>query len=434
MDWRVAGFVMIVGTAATVVIGLAAARAGSRAGLAGTLANASPAATARGAAARFSIVAIQIGATLVLAVGGTLIVASLVRVFGEDPGFEVDRTLALSVHLGAAPSPVIASRLDTLIREVRGQTDVQEVGALGSWLLKRSFVTPPVEWPEHARHVRAESVPVASGFFQLAGVQLVSGRYPAPAELDSGARLAVVSEQVARGFWPDRPAVGQSLQANKWAESPGPFDVVGVVRDARFQALDNEPVGQIYLPIAILGAGRAPTILVRTSPGAQDVEGALIRAIGALGPPYSLQRIEPLEARVHDSVRLRIFQAWLFGAFAVSALVLTGVGVFGLIAMTIGRRAREMAIRITLGSTRRGLIRLLLFEQLAAVIVGLIIGGVVAAWAVRLLKSYVYEITVYDARVWSAAVVVVTLAAVFGALVPSWRASQHDPMRALRSE
>jgi predicted permease len=434
IDVRVVGFVLIVGAASTLVIGVAAARAGSRAGLAGTLAGASLAATARGGAGRFSIVAIQIGATLVLALGGTLLVASLVRVFGEDPGFDVDRTLSLSVHLGAAPRPVMASRLDVLLEEVRRQSGVQEVGALDSWLLTRSYVPPPVEWPEHAKAVRAESVPVASGFFQLAGIELVSGRLPTPAELDSGTRLAVVSEKVAGGFWPDRPAVGQSLLANKWAESPGPFEVVAVVRDARLQALDAEPVGQIYLPIAVLGAGRAPTILVRTTPGARDVEGRLIRAVGALGSSYSLQRIEPLRARVRDSVRLRVFQAWLFGIFAVSALALMSVGVFGLIAMTVGHRGREMAIRIALGSTRVGLIRLLVCEQLRAVVAGLVAGGLVAAWAARLLESYVYEITVYDSRVWTLAIVVVTLAALSGALLPSWRASRHDSIQALRAD
>jgi putative ABC transport system permease protein len=432
VDLRVIAFVLSIGTAATLVIGLAATRAGSRAGLAASLANVSLTATARGGAGRFAIVALQIGGTLVLALGGTLLVASLVRVFAEDPGFEVDRTLALSVHLGVAPRPVLASRLDALLQEVRRQPGVQEVGALDSWILQRSYATPPVEWPEHARHVRAQGVQVASGFFQLAGVELVAGRYPTPAELDSGARLAVVSEQVARGFWPDRPAVGQLLQADKWSESPGSFEVVGVVRDARFLALDDAPRGQIYLPIAVLGAGRAPTILVRTSPGARGVEGALIRAIGALGPQYSLQRIEPLRDRVHDSVRLRIFQAWLFGAFAVSALVLMGVGVFGLIAMTVGHRGREIAIRTALGSTRARLIRLLVREQFSAVVAGLVAGGLAAAWAARLLKSYVYEITVYDARVWSAAIAVVTVAAVLGALLPSWRASRHDPMQALR--
>jgi len=432
VDLRVIAFVLIIGTAATLVIGLAAARAGSRAGLAGSLANVSLAATARGGPGRFAIVALQIAGTLVLALGGTLLVASLVRVFAEDPGFQVDRTLALSVHLGRAPRPVMVSRLDALMQEVRRQPGVQEVGALDSWLLTRSHVPPPVEWPEHAKDVMAQSVPVASGFFQVAGVELVSGRYPTPDELDSGTRLAVVSERVARTVWPDRPAVGQTLQSTIGA-ARGSFEVVGVVRDARLRALDDEPFGQVYLPVAVLGA-RAPTILLRTSPGAVDVEGALIRAIAALGSPYSLQRIQPLRALVHDSVRLRIFQAWLFGAFAVSALVLIGVGVFGLIAMTVGHRGREIAIRTALGSTRARLIRLLVLEQFSAVVAGLVAGGLTAAWAARLLKSYVYEITVYDPRVWSAAIAVVTLAAVLGALMPSWRASRHDPMQALRAE
>ena len=434
VDLRVVGFVLILASAAVFLIGVAAARASSRTALSPGMSSASLAVTARSGTSRFAIVALQIGASLVLAVGGTLLVTSLVRVLDEDPGFQVDRTLALSVHLGAAPEPVMADRLDHLLQTVRRVPGVQEVGAVGTPFMKRSFSSAPVEWPAHARKVIAAGMPVASGFFQLAGIELVSGRYPTPAELDAGARVAVVSDQVARGFWPDRPAVGQVLRGSTLVSVPGSFEVVGVVRDARFQALDDAPAGQIYLPIAALGIRREPTILVRTASGARDVEGALIAALGAAGSPYSLQRIEPLVALVHDSVRLRIFQAWLFGAFALSAVVLTGVGVFGLIAMTVGHRHREMAIRTALGSTRKRLIRLLLIEQLPAVLGGLVVGGVTAGWAAGLLKSYVYEITVYDPRVWGAATSVVLLAAMLGAFVPSWRVSRQDPIQALRAD
>ena len=133
-------------------------------------------------------------------------------------------------------------------------------------------------------------------------------------------------------------------------------------------------------------------------------------------------------------MRPRRFQSWLFGSFAIAALVIVGVGILGLIAMATARRTREMGIRLALGATRDGLIGLLLREQLRAVVLGVIVGSLVSAWAVRFVKVYLYEITPYDPRVWTAAVAAIVATAAIGTLIPSLRASRVDPVQALRVE
>jgi putative ABC transport system permease protein len=135
-----------------------------------------------------------------------------------------------------------------------------------------------------------------------------------------------------------------------------------------------------------------------------------------------------------DSIRVRRLQSWLFGAFAVSGLVLTGVGLFGFVAMTTARRTREVGIRMALGATRDRLVRGLVREQLTPVVLGLALGGVLAAWLVRFLEAYLYELSAYDLRIWSVALTVVLVTALAGALIPAWRASRVDPVRALRVE
>jgi ABC-type antimicrobial peptide transport system permease subunit len=139
-------------------------------------------------------------------------------------------------------------------------------------------------------------------------------------------------------------------------------------------------------------------------------------------------------ALLADTVRPRRLRSWLFGSFAAASLVLVAVGLFGLVAMAIARRKREIGIRLALGATRDRLVRGLVIEQLAPVVAGLAAGGLIAAWAVRFLRSYLYELEVYDATVWLVAVLVVSCAAFSGALIPSWRASRLEPMGALRAE
>jgi ABC-type antimicrobial peptide transport system permease subunit len=135
-----------------------------------------------------------------------------------------------------------------------------------------------------------------------------------------------------------------------------------------------------------------------------------------------------------ESIRPRRFQSWLFGTLGATAMLLVGVGMFGLHAMATARRTREIGIRVALGSTRDGVIRLLLREQLSAVVGGLVAGGVASAWLVQFLRASLYQTGVYDPAVWVIAIALITTTAIAGTLVPAVRASRVDPVRALSQE
>lgn len=134
------------------------------------------------------------------------------------------------------------------------------------------------------------------------------------------------------------------------------------------------------------------------------------------------------------SIRPRRFNAWLFSSFGIAALVIVGAGILGLVAMTTGRRTKEIGIRMALGSTRGGLVRQILREQAISIGVGVLAGGVVAAWTVKYVKAYLHKTTLYDAWSWGAAIAVIFAVALAGTLIPSLRASRTDPMQALRVE
>jgi hypothetical protein len=273
-------------------------------------------------------------------------------------------------------------------------------------------------------------IPISSGFFALTGLRAIDGRLPTDEEVDRGAPVAVVSERVAREYWPGQSPLGQTLSSKR-----ATVTVIAVVRDARFQGLDEPSTGEIYVP-AVLGVwtASAPTYLVRATIPDEAVLRSLIDAIRAFDPAASIRRAQDVEGALAQSIQRRRFQAGLFGVMAVSGLVVAGAGILGVTAASTARRTREMGVRLALGSSRERLLGLLLREQLAPVVAGLAIGGLVAAWAVGFARSSLYELSAYDPSVWTTAIAVVLGVAVLGTLVPALRAARVDPVQALRVE
>jgi ABC-type antimicrobial peptide transport system permease subunit len=156
-----------------------------------------------------------------------------------------------------------------------------------------------------------------------------------------------------------------------------------------------------------------------------------LRAANAIG---AVSRVSAVSDALADTVKPRRLNAWLFGAFAIGALVIVGVGILGLTAMTTAERTREIGIRFALGATRDRVIGLLLREQLAAVLTGLAAGAVISIWASKFIRAYLYGVTASDPRVWTIAILAIVAVAIGGTLIPSLRASRANPVHALRAD
>jgi len=159
---------------------------------------------------------------------------------------------------------------------------------------------------------------------------------------------------------------------------------------------------------------------------------AVVREIRSVGAPVGVTRAMLLEEAFSELLRRRAFSAWLFGGFSASALAIVGCGILGLVAMSTANRTRELGIRLALGATRDGVIRMLLREQLTGVLGGLALGAILAAWAMQFMRLSLYEFTAYDPRLWAIAMVTIVVTATVGVLVPALRASRIDPVKALR--
>ena len=402
----------------------------------------------------------QVMGAVLLVVAGGLLVGSLLRVHANEMGYDADRVvvaeLGVAVWLedetlrdawGAAAVRTRAT-LPEFLELVRRQPGVEAAGAIdvkvlvGGQSWRSRF--DPVGVDRSAEHglrpgallvgdpAGGLNVPVTPGFFEAAAVRLLDGRLPADDELRTGAPVVAVSRTYARENFGDERAVGRYLEHKGMGLTLPPFEIVGIIEDPRISQWDAAPTSSVFTSYAQFGGAIDPVIFVRSNRGGTALVADVLRLADESRPVIRPVRVQTASAMLGDSIRVRRLQSWLFGAFAVSGLVLTGVGLFGFVAMAMARRTREVGIRMALGATRDRLVRGLVREQLTPVVLGLVLGGVLAAWLVRFLESYLYELSVYDARVWGVATAVVTATTLAGALIPSWRASRVDPVRALR--
>ena len=419
VDLRVILFAMLTATFSVAAITVGAAHAASRANLRNVLAAGGRATSHQ----RRLIVGAQIALALVLTVGGALVTGSLLRISNVDVGLREEGTAVVRLVMPGATS----SAIEQLLSDVRIQPGVLEAGGIDGSLLQRARSGSVFDRPPGVVQ-GAESIAVTTGFFAAAGLRAARGRLPTDEEVARGEPVLVVSERVAAEYWPDGTALGQSLST-----AGRTFTVVGIVRDVRYMMLDSAPTGAIYWPLAANSKAVLDNIVISLDPVTGSL-GPVAEWMRGRCPTCRISRIESLTDAMNWSIRHRLVPAWLFSSFGIGALVIVGVGLLGLVAMTTARRTREMGVRIALGATPIRIARQVAGEQTAAVAAGLIAGGLIAAWAARFVKAYLYEISVYDLWAWCAAIGVLLAVALIAAVIPAVRAGWLDPVKALRTE
>jgi predicted permease len=431
IDGRVAAAVLVAATVVALAATWMAVRVPARRALTTVLGQGAGAAAAPARTfARSMLLAVQVGLALVLVTGGALFLASLHTIWGVDTGYDLTETIYVDVRVTGVPGTAtpLARSLE-LVDILRGVPGVSSAAVIDTLLLSSARRGSPLAAPPGVRD-EAEMIPVSSQFFQIAGLIAIEGRLPSHAELDGGAPVAVVSARTARDFWPGRSAVGQLLGGRGKTLS-----VVGVVRDSRFEQLDQPSRGQIFVPMRLgLWTSPAPTYLIRSTLPAETIIPAVLETIRRFDPTSSIRRAETVPMALAESIRPRRFQAWLFGMMGASGLIVIAAGILGVVAAATARRTREMGVRIALGSTPAALSALMLREQLAPVVAGLAGGGVLAAILARYVQSFLYEVSAYDVGVWLSAAGLVLIVASIGTLVPASRAASVDPVAALRAE
>ncbi len=254
-----------------------------------------------------------------------------------------------------------------------------------------------------------------------------AGRLPTDVELDRGERVVVVSETVARQYWPSRAAVGQTLDGRL-----GSFEVIGTVRDARFRALDLEPTGEIYLSINAYGVGRYLNVLVEAENETAPALTAVSNYVRGSERNWRLRRIGTGTEILAGSISSRRLNGLLFGVFGAAALTIVATGVFGFVGMSAAKRNREIGIRLAVGGTAFQVTRRLTLEQLRPAVIGMAVGLASAVWTSQLINSMLYGVGPFGLGAWMIGIAAILLCTIAGTLLPLARAVRRVPVDALR--
>ncbi len=438
IDARVFAAAGLMGAASVGLVLLWPALAATRVRVHVTSGRLATATTRLGRRARMSLVVGQVALGFVLLIGGGLTLLSLARSWNTDLGYRRDRTVVLeafSVKYGKGDGQ---RQVEALRDELRRAPGVARVAAttlrLFWWRGASVAQTPFVPVGASGPFAGLEDRRVDFDFFEITGLRVLEGQLPDARAWSDNQPYAVVSQQVARKYWPSQSAVGKTIAYN-WNGRTGsepPRTVAAVVNDARFLGVEQEPNGVIYLPGAVGSNTYGSFLLVQTIGEAGPRVAPLAALARARG--MRVEQAATLEDAIAQTIRHRMLPAWLFGSLGLTAVVMLTAGVLGLLAMATAQRAREIGIRIALGSSASQLSRLLVREQLVAVGAGLAAGAVMAALIARRVESQLYGVSPFDPLVWTAVAVLLLAVAGLGAWIPARMAARLDPITTLRAE
>jgi predicted lysophospholipase L1 biosynthesis ABC-type transport system permease subunit len=242
----------------------------------------------------------------------------------------------------------------------------------------------------------------------------------------------LVDAAAARQFWPNESPIGKIVGVGQGGFDDG-AEIVGVVGSARYRAIETAATPDVYLPIA-QSFQRRMLLFVRSSLPVRNVVSAIAAEVRALDPNLPLAEIKTMETRVDDAMWRTRVGMWLLGAFAGLALLLTAIGIYGVMAETVARRTTEISVRMALGAQTRDILKLMLRRSTFVTVIGITLGVLAALALTRLIGALLYDVQPHDPITFVAVALLLGLVALLACYLPARRASRLDAVVALRSE
>ncbi len=401
---------------------------------------------------RSALVVAEVALALVLLVGAGLFMRSFRKLATLDPGFKPEGLLTFRVGLpriappaqqpataGQAPAPEVAITARRIRESLQALPSVQAVALSSDLPLSGEdsaiFYTAEGQPPVSAQNrPRAYVHRVTQGFFGTLGVRFIQGRDFAPEELDGSRNVVIVSEGVARRFWPGQDPIGKRVKGGG-ADSTAPWmSIIGVVAETKYRGLPRNPTPDpdVFLPFSDRARGFAVFLRAATDPA--GLTGAARDAIRNVDRAAVIFNVAPMTDRVSRQMARARFTNWLMGVFAGVALLLALIGIYGVMAYSVAQRTREIGIRIALGATRGQIQRMIARRSLTLVLVGVGIGMAASAALTRLVKTLLFGVSPTEPLVFAAVAALLVVTSMIAAWVPARRATRVDPMVALRYE
>jgi predicted permease len=396
------------------------------------------------------LVAAQIGFAFALLVGAGLLLTSFRRLLQVDPGFNPNGVVTAEVTLPrtkySKPEDLQAfmKRALPAVRAIpgvvmAGATDVIPLGGNhdDTVILAEGYQMKPGE-----SLVSALNMSITPGYFEAMGISMVRGRSFDERDNETGSKTVIVDEKLAQHFWADHDPIGHRMyfpsnakDFMKTDEHTTWMTVVGVVRSLRYEHLEGTgaPFGAFYLPNA-QGPANNFTFALKTNADSASTIASLRSVLAGLDPDLALFDAHSMTERIDLSLASRRTSMLLANAFGIVALFLASLGIYGVLAYLVAQRTREIGIRVALGSSRSGILSMVLREGFALVAAGLVLGFIGAAFLQKAVANQVYGVKPLDPLVLGGVMLVLAMVALAACAVPARRAMRVDPMVALRAE
>lgn len=385
------------------------------------------------------LVVAEVALALMLLVGAGLLTRSFSRLMNVESGFNSEGVLTMRIQMPRSRYTTGQKRgefTNRLLEQVRSLPEVQSAGVINHNPFTSTDMMGffQIEGHPPLDREQEQSIPVglvSPDYFATLRIPLLSGRMFTDQDKDGSPEVAIVNESFARRFFPDTDAVGKRIG---WGcERDLCRTIVGVVGDTRQSEIIEPPRPEIFSPYS-QGSVRSVTLLARTSGDPRALVGAVRSQVSLIDKNLPVSDVKTMQERVSESVARQRSMMFMFGAFAVIALALSAVGIYGVMSYTVSQRSREIGIRMALGAGQSNILKLVIGQGMVMTIAGLA-GGLAGALALtRLMESLLYEVSATDTMTFAAISSVLFITSLVACLMPARRAVKVDPCQVMRYE
>ena len=452
IDWVVLAFALLISILTGLVFGLAPALHSSRAALSsasreGDRGSSSGTKTGR---LRDTLIVSELAFAIILMVGAGLLLRTLRGLLQEDPGFNPTQVVTANTWLGVPNDPKTDPYLGIpgkvafdreLLRRMKALPGVQlaaitsalpatnsNPNAVGGLAIEGFAIEDrPVE---SAQDLRAERIRISPDYFAVFQATLLRGRSFTEDDEDGKPLVAVIDETTARKYWPGNDPLGRRVRFGKDSTRPW-TTVVGVIKDIKHDGLDIDGVPHIYVPV-YQDPNKQVSVALRTSLPVTLLEPQIRHEIQSMDAGLPVFNVSSMNDILDRSLASRRFSADLVGGFAGLAVLLASIGIYGLLAYLVGQRSREVGIRMALGAQQGDILRMFLRKGVTLAGVGIVVGLVISASTASLMASLLYGVRPHDPAVFLLVPLLLLAVATLASYFPAYRATQVNPIAALR--
>ena len=449
IDWRVLAFTVAVSLLTGILFGIAPAVQVSKLDLNEALKEGGHGASEgrRGSRTRSLLVVAEVALALVLLIGATLMIRTFVALEQASTGFPTENLLTMNVmppeqqYLNEQQVAAGFQRVLERIQSIPGVLSAASATNLpvGGWNQGRAF-TIEGRAPKSPGEIQgAGYLSVSPGYFRTIGLTLRRGREFTSQDRHGAPDVMIISESMARRFWPGENPLGKriicaSVQFSKRGLGPPvPREIVGVVGDVQHVGRDAERSVEMYVP-QLQNTIPFTYFVVRTSSDAARFASAVTHGVNEVLKDLPVSGVKTIEDRLAESFSRPRFQMLLLGVFAGLALSLASIGIYGVMAYAVTQRTHEIGIRMALGADARQVLGLVLGHALRLALIGVVLGLAGAFASTRLMATLLYGVTPTDAATFAGVSALLVAVAALASFVPAWRAAQTDPATTLRSQ